>query len=79
MYKNLEILGEPKTVRLAMKHRGLMHAAPLEVWLSAMVATMTPEQKEVLFRVVDQFNAQLESIQGKARVVAEIPMPAIGG
>jgi len=76
---NVEILGAPKTVRLQMKHRGLMHAAPLEVWISALVAAMTPEQKEVLFRMVNQFNLQLDSVPDKARVVADIPMPVIGG
>jgi hypothetical protein len=75
----VEILGSPKTVRINMKHRERMHSAPLEVWITSLVAVMSPEQKEVLFRVLDQHMAIYDAQMNKARVVADIPAPDILG
>jgi hypothetical protein len=77
----VEILGEPKTVRLNMKFRGEIFSGSLEVWVSAMVSVMNPEQKAILFQTVKSLAAgqdRLSAEKGqKARVVADIPMPNI--
>lgn len=76
----MEILGDPKTVRVNMKFRDKMHSAPLEVWITSLVAVMTAEQKEVLFRVLDQHMAIYDmQMKDKARVVADIPAPDLLG
>lgn len=72
----VEILGSPKTVRLQMKFREKFHSAALEVWVSALVALMSSEEKEKLFNYVDRIGAQHE-LYGTARVVADIDMPKV--
>ncbi len=76
---NVEILGSPKTVRVNMKFREKMHSAPLEVWITSLVAIMTPEQKETLFRVLDEHMRLYDMQMNKARVVADIPAPDLLG
>ena len=74
----VEILGTPKTVRLAGDFKGVHHEAPLEVWIAAIVATLTPEQKATMFGFLDRFLLQRElTREPLARVVADIPMPNI--
>jgi hypothetical protein len=76
----VEILGTPKTVRLEGTFRGVTHAAPLEVWVAAIVAALTPEQKTQMFEFLARAMVQREITRDvTARVVADIPLPTIGG
>lgn len=71
----VEILGSPKTVRLEFKFRGEIFSAPLEVWFSALVATMSAQEKERLFSTVRHLEARRMLSPNQARVVADIPAP----
>ena len=73
---DLEILGEPRTVRLCGTYRAETFEAPMEVWIMALVAVLTADQKQ-------QFFDKLKHVMGtgdyrrikRAQVVADIPMP----
>ena len=60
---------------------GEQFSAPLEVWVLALVAVMSPEQKAVFFQVVKSLSASHDRTTAqraeKARVVADIPMPIV--
>lgn len=73
----VEILGTPKTVRLEGQFQGLMHSGPLEVWVAALIAVLTPEQKTVFFETFDRLMRQRDLQPDKARVVANIPLPRL--
>lgn len=76
---DVEILGHPKTVKLQGRWKNTVHGARLEVWILALVETLTPEQK-------DQFFTRLQTIEDsmaksrlyKADIVAAIPMANMG-
>lgn len=75
---NIEILGSPKTVRLEGKYNGELFSAPMEVWIMALVAVLTSEQKSTFFQMLNnvQQSGEYQRVQ-RARVVADIPMPPL--
>lgn len=77
---DIEILGEPKTVRIQGQWKGTVHSAQLECWILALVEIMTSEQKDQFFSILDSVQgATEESWIKKPRVVAEIPMVNMKG
>jgi hypothetical protein len=76
-----EILGTPKTVRLNMQFKGEQFSAPLEVYVSALVAAMRDDQRAIFFQFLKSLAASHDRTTAqraeKARVVADIPMPRI--
>lgn len=76
----VEILGEPKTVRIQGKWKGNTHSAQLECWILALVEVLTVEQKDQFFSILENVqSATEESWLKKPRVVAEIPMVNMKG
>lgn len=75
---NIEVLGSPRTVRLQGKYNGEMFSAPMEVWIMALVAVLTPEQKGQFFQMLNnvQQSGEYQRIQ-RAQIVADIPMPPL--
>lgn len=75
---NVEILGEPKTVRLEGNYKGETFSAPFEVWIMALVSVLDSEQMGRFFETLKQVQESGEYKKVKrARVVADIPMPDI--
>jgi len=76
----VEILGEPKTVRIQGQWKGTVHSAQLECWLLALVEILTAEQKDQFFAFLHAIQQQTEADwRLKPRVVAEIPMVNLRG
>lgn len=79
-FPEVEILGEPKTVRIQGLWEGTVHSAQLECWILALVEILTPEQKAQFFGLLDAVQHQTEADwRNKPRVVAEIPMVNLRG
>ena len=78
-HPGIEIRVMPKTVRLEGQFKGMLHSAPMEVWVAALVGILTPEQKSIFFDTLDRLNRQKDLQPGlHAKVVADIPMPPLG-
>lgn len=78
----LEIMGTPKTVRLEGKLADTFLSGPLEVWVSALVATLDSDQRAKFAAFFAAHMRQRDAQRGAvllARPVADIPMPNIGG
>lgn len=74
----VEILGSPKTVRLEGMYKGDTYSAPMEVWIMALVAVLTGEQKQLFFSTMNNVmnDGSYQKVQ-RAQVVADIVMPAL--
>jgi hypothetical protein len=72
----VEILGTPKTVRLEGKLADKFLSGPLEVWVSALVATLDADQRVKFATIFEHHMRAREGQQSRiARVVSDIPMP----
>ena len=58
---NVEILGVPKTIRLEGNFRGDTYAAPMEVWIMALVSVLSDEQKVRFFSMLRHQVAQVKA------------------
>lgn len=75
-----EILGTPKTVRLEGMLADTFLSGPLEVWVSALVATLDADQRMKFATIFENHMRQREGRESRlARVVADIQMPNMQG
>ncbi len=76
----VQIMGTPKTVNLQGTLAGRPLEGPMEVWVAALVAALSPEQRAVFATKFENCMVQRDQQRGRiARVVADIPMPRLAG
>lgn len=74
----IEILGQPKTVRMVGRFGGRIYEGNLETWVTCVVMAMSPEQQAKFFPLLENMQQKVDAQRGgngAARVVAEIAMP----